>query len=169
MKRIVFVSIFFAFMFGALSLLISKTSSPDNQIMNNVAIGYSQLNEYANDLDKSLNAVNEENKIRSALTSFTKIQIAKDAIFYLKPILDAKGIDISIIEERLTVMTGNSQELIYSIYKRNIPENLIESLNKDSKDAKFIFESLNYKWIEEGNFDKIKESITTIQKQLISN
>jgi hypothetical protein len=155
---------------GTLMLWESKSNETLLRINNQAVREYQQIAEYPSDFGAALNSDSKEKKLELAAVALSKISSARSGIYYLTPILEEEGIDPSFLFDRVHMMSVNTKHYILEISAHGaIDDKLQRKIEKDMKDAEYIFKTLNYQWIRERDYEKVKQAIASINTELANN
>jgi len=169
MKKNFLIAIFILLAVIIIYLLINPTSNNPKKLMVISAVRYIQLQEYADQLNQALHEKTEKKKFELAANALLKVQQSLDSMHYLGVLLEDKKISTHILTGRLTVMSSNIQQYVLQLYdKQDLTPDQEERLKKDIRDAKMIVKTLNWKWIESGNYEEIKKAMPKITEYLVN-
>ncbi|MFY0545676.1 hypothetical protein [Brevibacillus sp. H7] len=137
-------------------------------LINSGSNNYVQLHEYSSDLQVALAEKEKDKKLEYALVALSKATDAREGIEFLGPIFQSEGIDSTFLRDRINMMVINTRHYIMEIgnHGDSISEDLTKKLKKDMQDAQFITKTLNHEWILQKDFEKVKNAILTLSKEI---
>jgi len=166
--------IIFVLILGFIFFYPSKSSHPalfnssNQRLISILSNRYAQLNEYSDDLNAALKAQTNAQKFNRAILAMSKIILVNDSLQYLQAGLDnGDEVDLSLLIARLGGMSSHTKDFLEKLGdKRSLTPEEEKALQKDVKDAKYIFQTLNYQWISQGNYEEIKQAIVKLNQFL---
>lgn len=165
-KTYIVLVVIFVFVLGFIFYYPAKIQptlfdSSNKIFVNIISNRYAQLSEYSDDLNSALKATENARKKEKAILAMLKITLVNDSLQYLQAGLDTDNeADMSLMIARLDGMRSHTIEFLQKLGDKHILSSDEEKvLQKDIVDAKFIFQTLNYQWISQGNHEFITVAI----------
>lgn len=165
---ILWVAVIGLIIFSVVSISGKSNSSELLSTLNNLASNnYVQLHEYSTDLQVALTEKRKDKQLEYALVALSKATSAREGIIFLGPVFEAERIDSTFLRDRINMMVINTRHYILEIGNDgSINEELAKKLKKDIQDAQFIAKTLNHEWILQKDFEKVKDAILTISREI---